>query len=188
MQEPAAIPVSAIPAPAGRFGKWRTRLIRHGFTVTVCGFLLYAEMWPSLGNSILAFLLCLCLIPWIIINLALALTRHAERVPRLLNIGLWLATLALTSALGDFKAGRDRDFADAAVSNLWAYHDRTGEWPDSLEQAGIKPASRSGATLHYRRYDNDEIDLSYWNDHQTSFGWNRYEYDFNKKEWTYVAD
>lgn len=124
-----------------------------------------------------------CLIVWLPYSLYVVIRRPAQRSLQLAKLAIW--GVVLCAAVGyQFVMKRwAADAADGVAAKVHAYFDSTGDWPRTLAGAGVDETSVRTWRMRYD-YEGGKPALSY---PSTFVLFDRYVYDFERREWRLVA-
>jgi hypothetical protein len=161
----------------------RVVLRNIGTAVFVALFLLVAGRMH--GGFIALVLLPFFIIVWLY-DVVVMSRKPEERAPRAKRMTIWMLAFGVVAALNWHWYRESRAYAERVVVAVENFKSRTGAYPWHLQDAGI---DAKGETKRWMLVYSLRDGKTPWIAYAAPFVmFDRYEYDFAKHEWTYLAD
>jgi hypothetical protein len=176
-QPPQSQSADAPETPRSRRIGWR----RHAILAT-CTALMLSQR--HLGFAL--YVVFIWMAPWLLGTAYHCFRYPVERRPRLINAGIWClcVTIVLTSHLIMYRNAQA--YGQQVVTQIEAYRTQHGNYPASLEEAGInKAVFRKHLGLGAYMYEDGHPSLFYAS---TYVPFDTESYDFTRHIWVHLYD
>lgn len=124
--------------------------------------------------------------PWLLYTLFRCQRHPTEWRPRLINVGMWCLCIALVLTSHLIMYRNAQAYGQQVTTQIEAYRTRHGNYPASLEEAGIsKAVFREHLGLGAYMYENGHPSLFYAS---TYVPFDTESYDFTRHIWAHRYD